>query len=870
LVLLASIGLVRAIAPFALEEALEAAGANAGVRLEIGDIDLGLLAGTVSVEALRVDVPSEVESASNPPLLEIARLSADLIWRDLLARRIHLSTVRIDETRVRLTQRADGTLALPQSPADSESRQNEDSENSVVRESVAPNQPEEETDTAQAQVQGGKPAAPWEFAIDRFELNDSDFSLQRIGHEDESVRLTLARFETGEFSLGPEGTGVGHAEFDRPSLHVEREWLLGDGDSAVETEAETSAEPTPPFRLRHFELSDGRFEIQTLNGPVEVGVRIEVSDLSTAKEHAFPIEFELRSEAGSLAVEGKLTLSPLAYQGRLSWSGLDAPPYLLITNPELVPWIQSANASGEFEVTFRSIDGDTGPAGLTLRGRTGFENLVLKDPDSDELSLYAKRFDVEVAEAIYPLVPSIARPRRVHVTSLRVESPRLVFTNPPEALDRFFALYTNVESDTDIDVPEGPGDTTEDTPGRKAYASVVEQPEPRAEPQSLFITVEAFDLSEGQIHVVDRTVSPTHETDLKHLLIKAEGVSLSPVLGADSVQIEGLVQEQGTFTLRGSLPNGQGKLQFNLRSLDLVSYDSFAKQAGWHVDSGSASLDSAIRVGNNEYEATNELVLHDLRVDVDPSNEFTSTFGHSLDFTLALLRGPGGDIALSIPVAWSAAGLGVGLDRALISATRSALVGALASPLKLAGGMLAGSDQPASLEPIRFEPGSSTLEPDSVGRVESLATLLVDRPRLALEISGLVSPTDEPALATKLLQEDAVAGLSLPDVDGAGLLAGRRVRNALRDRAAGGDATLDADDAALLVRFTSARHVPPEVRETLAQARATAVRDALAAAGVPAGSLRLGGPIDADAPGVSVELHLREQPRAEGSEGTPN
>ncbi len=866
--------LVRAIAPFALEKALETLAADSGLQLEIGDIDLGLLEGTVAVSGLRVGVPTPPGVTPDPPLVEIGRLRADLTWRDLLANRVRLSSLRIDETRVRLTERADGTLVLPQALTGGEStgeasaasaKHDVDSaQAAVARQEPAPESDGREELPDSEPAPSADPPKSWDFAIDQFELNATDLALQRVGRDGAAVQLTLSRFVLNAFTLGPEGTGVGHIDFDGPDLRVERDWLLGEA-SAPETVAGDSADTTPAFRLEHFALNDGRFQIHTLQGPLEVGVRVEVRDLSTAVGHAFPIELVLRSEEGSVAVKGQLTLSPLAYQGQLSWSGLNAPPYLLITNPGLVPWIQSAEASGDFEVTFRLADSDAGLAGLTLRGRTGFENLTLKDPDSDDLSLYAKRFDVEVREAIYPLEPSIAQPRRIDVTRLLVESPRVVFTNPPEALDRFLALYTGVEAEPDRDLT----DTTAGEAGQADDISVAELPEQIAEPQSIFISVDKFELSGGQLHVVDRTVSPTHETRLGDLLINASGVALSPVLGAEALKIEGLIQKTGAFTLRGSLPNGQGKLQFELRRLDLVSYDSFAKQAGWHVDSGSASLESAIRIVNNEYAADNELVLHDLRVDTDESSEFSSSFGHSLDFALALLRGPSGDIELSIPLAWNSDGLGVGLRRTLISAFRGALVGAIASPLKLAGGLLTGSDRPASLEPIGFQPGSSALTTESLARVESLAALLVDRPRLAIEIRGQLSSADGPILAARLIREDALEGRSFPDVDGAGLLANRRVANALRDRAAGNDAALKDQDVALLARFVAARVVPREAAEALARARESSVGDALAAAGVPPGSVNLGGSIDAEAPGVSLELHLRPQSDDHASENAP-
>jgi len=327
--------------------------------------------------------------------------------------------------------------------------------------------------------------------------------------------------------------------------------------------------------------------------------------------------------------------------------------------------------------------------------------------------------------------------------------------------------------------------------------------------------------------------------------------------GVEQFETAGLIQQKGTFQIDGKLPRGKGSLHFEVRRLDLVGYNGFARKAGLNLHAGDASLESVIQVADDHYKAKNELELHDLRVDATEPGAFSSAFGVSLDFALALLRGPGGDIELALPVSIDKSGAGVGTAALVRSALKEAFTGLLTSPIKLLGGLLPSGAKPDSLEAIAFEPGESEPGANAEKGIATFIALLKERPALGLTLHGQTAAVDEPGLAYAILRDRAVAGGGLPELEGSGFFARRRLASALRERADGGAGVLDPADETLLSRYVETQTVPAERYEALAKARAQSVSDALIAAGAPPNALTIGAAERAEAPGVAVKFGLR-------------
>jgi hypothetical protein len=820
--------LLRAALPALLESALpRLASSRAGARAEVANIDLGLFAGEITLEDLRVGLPAGSES--DPPLddetalLRIERLRVALSWRALLARRVHIADLSLEAPHVRLIQREDGSLLLPAPPA------------AVTDEaSEAPAEP------AADPPEANEPSAGWEFVVDRFELRGAEVSLHAAGDEEEVLRFAAESLGVGSFSFGPEGIVLGGVTLERPALNVERGWLLALGGGA--SEAAPSAESGEPTRVsvKHLEVNSAGFTVRTQKGPLDVAMRLTVDDAGTAPGQAFPVELQLRIGEGTITTTGQLAIAPFAFEGRLVWSDLAVPPFTLITNPGLLPWFRSVDSAGELELVIRTRATEAAPAGVRAKGTVQVADVSIADPESGELALVWERLDLELRSAFWPLGGAAGSAPRIEIERLALLAPEAVYTRPPEALERFLVSL---------------GGSTDDA-GDTAAAPDAAGGAPAQ------LTIDSLEVSDGQLRFADRSVTPNHETLIRDLRVVGAGVATQPVAAARSIEMTGRVQEAGTFALNGELPDGNGELGFELNNLLLLPYAPFAREAGWIVRSGESTLNSKIGIRGDRYEVRNDLVLHDLDVGQDDPSQFAAAFGVPLDVALALLRDPFGDIELSIPVDVSGEGVGVDLPTIVASSLREALAGALLSPFKIVGVLLPDGGGPVSFEPIAFAPGASELSGDVAKHVKRLAKLLRERPRLGLTLVGHSAPDDRPELARAILREKALTGDDFPEVDGDGLLARRRVVAALRDPDGERLAELDPDDRDLLTRYVAAQPVSEERLDALASARANAVREALLRGRVGADVVRVGDPEAADEAGVALKLTTRAMSNA--------
>jgi hypothetical protein len=625
------------------------------------------------------------------------------------------------------------------------------------------------------------------------------------------------------------------------------------GAAAASPAPAAAARPAPAtpraaadYRVERVAIERARFTLITDAGPLDVALGLEARGITAAAGASFPLKLSLDVEKGSLSLEGRAGLVPPSFAGRLAWRDMPFPLLLLASTPELVPWLESCRARGDVEIEARLAAGPgRAPAGVTLRGSAGVDDFAFRDPQSEDLAVAWKSLDMAIREFVMPL-PAVGEPRgtwRVALERVALVDPRLRYTLPAPALPLVGGP------------PEGEPAAAEPAP-----AAEVAEAEPGPPPVALELGL--FELTGGEIAFEDRSVAPPFRGGLRDLTVSARGLSF-PANTAEELRVAAVSTTGGSLSLRGALGGEAGEAQLELRELALAPFNPYAGAAAGYSLGGKASLDTKLRARGPRYEAQNQLRLVKLDVSSKDPGDFERRFGMPLDVALALLRDPFGNVSLSLPVAVDEKGGGVGLASVVASALRQALLGALTAPLKMVGfavsavgGVVAGGGAP-SLEPFLGVPGAPELAPGQEERLRGLAELLSARPELALRLHGRSAPEDRDGLALALLVERVAGGRGLPKLEGAGLLAARRVRVALAKAAGGEEISLDPDDQALLERYKAAVEVPDERFAALARARAESVRSAAAALGADAERLALGDPAEPGAPGVVLALAAR-------------
>lgn len=402
-------------------------------------------------------------------------------------------------------------------------------------------------------------------------------------------------------------------------------------------------------------------------------------------------------------------------------------------------------------------------------------------------------------------------------------------------------------------------------PGGAASAPVAA--ESGAASASPVVSVAATRLTRGRIDFTDRFIRPNYSAELTELNGSLGAFSTgSPEMAALSLQ--GRVAGTALLDINGSLNPTAKPMALDIRAkatdLELSPLSPYSgRYAGYAIERGKLTMDVAYRITpDGRLEASNRVVLNQL------------TFGERVDspdatqlpvaLAIALLKDRNGVIDLDLPVSGSVNDPQFSVFGLVLKVLGNLLVKAVTAPFSLLTG---GGGVDASR--IEFVPGSDRMLPSAEAALDGVARALADRPGLQLTVSG----------SGDLAQErDALRAAGLEQR----LLAEHR-------RRAGPAAAppTPEEHAALLRRLYAdtrlpdkprnlvglAKSVPPqEIAERLqavlpagdeqlrdlAQRRASAVRDALLARGVPSERLFVAAPRLAAGSGPQVPAPVAE------------
>lgn len=784
--------LVRVALPYAVERAVPIGAERFGFAATVANVDFALLRGHVVVEGLTVAPLAPTSAgATSPDLLGLGRLFVNVEWLRLLRGELEVAELAIEKPVLSLVRAADGYIELPALPPSTEPKKVELEE---------------------------EPSEPLPVTLKSLAIRNTEFHLVDGAGGANLVDFALSELGFTDLRLVGAKVGLGGIRISEPRLAVRRELQTTKTGARGKAAAPAPAAPEeagapPELRIEDLEIERAEFSVLTDGEPVSVALHLKTTGVSLAPDAPFPLEFGLEAGEGKVGLNGQLGLNPLVWDGKVGWQGMTVPMFVRVALPELIPWIESCNASGELDVKYRA-------AGLRVSGKLGVDDFAFQDPEQ-ELALGWKSLAIELKEASVPLDGG-TEPIQVALGKISLDAPQARYVLPNTAIERLIASAGGA--------PAAPAEPTaedaapEPAPEPEPAAPGAARPEPR-------ITVDQIEVRRGGAEFVDRSGKEPYQGRIRDLSVDVAGVKL-PERTFQSVRVRGIAPERAPFDLRASLPGARGTMSFKLERLPLAQFTPYAASAAdLRIPKGELSLDTKGSLANSGAAGKVEtrVVVHELSIQGGPNA--ISVAGMPLDLALALLRDPQGDISLPIPVEYGEQGASAGIGTILLGALRAAITGAVTSPIKAMGVLLPeGGSAEISFAPVVFAAGDATAPPDAAEKVAPLASLLAQRPGLGLALVGHAGPDDRLALAERILIERIAADRGLPALEDAGFFARRRVQGALEDRGRGEAGALEPEDQALLARYLDATDVPAERYTDLARRRAEAVRDVLATA----------------------------------------
>lgn len=619
----------------------------------------------------------------------------------------------------------------------------------------------------------------------------------------------------------------------------------GEEEPSVVIEAQDAGVDEPPWswRLGTLAVTDTEATVFLEPPPLEVEVRaFEVTGASSTPDAEATVHAEVGLADGSLVLDGPVVLDPLG--GTLAIRATDLDVGRLAAASGAAPVPLAARLDAELDVVAREDP-------LVVEGRVELTDAETKIDDGEEFLVAWKRLALGIDRVAVPgLLPfgnegglgAVA----AELATVELDEPRVVTTLTADGI-------VLPGAGAPADAPPAPA-------GDAAPPAAPAAPADAAGGDAFSLVVGQLTVRDGDVRFTDTTVTPAYRGRLAQLTVDARGIRV-PENRVDLVTLSTRVGGKAPIEVKSVRQGDAVTVTGTMRDVPLSQFNPYASAYGYRIAKGTLSLDSETTMrGGAAYDSENRFRLDRFVVTgAEGDALFKKTFGIPLTVALALLRDLDGRISLGVPVAGDEAGTVVAIGAIVREALARAIVGAIASPLKLLGAVRLGKGRIEAFEPapVAFVPGTTGIAPGSEAQAEQLAKALGQLPAVRVRIAGRAGANDARALA-----EHAVLA-TLEDERGVlggvrNLLSGgtrSEVRDALRARRDGKPGALEGDAAGQLDEWVAEHPIDRERLLALATARASALEKVLLEGGARADQIVVGEP-KARMKGGGAEVHV--------------
>jgi hypothetical protein len=268
------------------------------------------------------------------------------------------------------------------------------------------------------------------------------------------------------------------------------------------------------------------------------------------------------------------------------------------------------------------------------------------------------------------------------------------------------------------------------------------------------VSIGKITITEGDFSFTDHSIQPAVKVALKPLSGSITGLSSDNPTRAD-VDLKGRVDALGLVSVTGKLdPLAARKsvdVKIEVRDVDLVPLSPYTgKYAGYELARGKLQADVTAKLDDRKVDVANVTVLNQFTFG-GPTNSPDAT---SLPVRLgvALLKDLDGKIVIDLPVQGSLDDPNFKIGKMVWRVVFNLLTKAAVSPFSLIGSMFGGGGDELGYQ--QFSPGSASLLPDEIKKLDTMIKALTNRPGLSVDIEGGYDPaTDTQALKRTALSE---------------------------------------------------------------------------------------------------------------------
>lgn len=591
--------------------------------------------------------------------------------------------------------------------------------------------------------------------------------LERSGKVSPVLGVEVLSVSNGTVDLGKRMVAVGSVGLDGGLIRLARdkegidlvrlldEMKAGEKKSEeAESESETveqEPEEKPGWKVDvdKIAMKGSRFELidraATKKTVIELGdINMEADDFSLGSPEDMFLDISgLVNERGRFSLNGKARMEPLSAQGTVRLRKIRLRDFNGYFPPQMEMDIARGHVDVNGEWDFNAAEKPV--AGY--RGKVQLKDLLVRDSSNDkefftlyELAVRDIDFKSEPLGSTVGLVDII----KPEVNLIREQDGTInlsrMLTGKRAAPVNATAIEEKAES-----VAVKAGETAPAQPDLPPDANATLASDSEEGTDASFM-LDKVRLSNGTVVFRDQVVKPDFVMDITDM--KADITKLGlPYGNRTDIVFNATVDDQSPLMLTGKLlPSGEEMktgMTLNLNNLDMTQLSPYTlKYIAYPVSTGMLNADVKLNLEGTEIAVGNLLDIYQFDVGKKVPNPEAANVPIGLG--LALLKDSAGNIRLDIPVEGDLSDpefrLGAVIGRAIVNL----LIKAVTSPFALIGSIFGGGED---INVLAFEPGTEKPGKDAIGKIETIAKAMKERPGLNLEISGFsAAQQDSPAL----------------------------------------------------------------------------------------------------------------------------
>ena len=622
-------------------------------------------------------------------------------------------------------------------------------------------------------------AAGTEAAASAADTTDAWIQLPELDITNTSISPTQRRMAIAEMTLQSPVLQV--FRFPDGSLNLQR--LMGAPSNATAANASASAgavpassaaaggagaagavtaAPAPAWTIELAQLKVDGASVAVEDRSVSPVFKLSIAPLSLRLQNysslgTKPVLFTLDAglgQSGHLKSEGSVMLGTLDATVDTELQGIDLPalqPYVAQTS-ELT--INSGRLSAKSHVVYVATPARGQPK-LKLSGELEVANFATRDNTLKEK--FVNWDMLQVSGLRYQLAPDALDIQQVRTRGAYGR----VIIGADGSLNITDILRAHAAGTPSKVAAAGPGPSVvvAAAPKKEAHkAAAATTAVTTSAPLAMPARIRRIDIEDAAANFTDHSVQPAFSSAILGLSGSVVGLSSDPASRAQ-VSLMGSVDRYAPVSITGQVnvlsAATYTDLTMQFRNIELTTFNPYSgKFAGYNIEQGKLTTEMSYHVENRKLDAKHHVVIDQL--EFGAATESKQAVPLPIKLAVALLKDRNGVIDLNLPVTGSLDDPTFSIWPIVWQVFRNLIVKAVTAPFKLLGSLFGGG---ADLSYVEFPAGSAMLSSADTTKLNQLASALVERPQLKLDIPLHVTSSGDDAVLARAALERAVAAV---------------------------------------------------------------------------------------------------------------